>query len=281
MALHQKRYSSQYVDDECQRMTLQHRWIKYNMKGLIFAPIDCAKPNMRVLESATGNAVWLRDIMLELPRSTTFVGTDYTSEWFPRDLPKSISLSIQSIKEPWLAEWVSSFDFVYQRLALSSCSRELAKAAVFNLFDLVKPGGWIQLVECDNCALFGPDEISKQPAISRFTTLISRCFALVGQYELHHAHRLQDWLAEAGAKEVHSTVVEIPVGCESLNPELGIITSVNIVTILRRLKDLLVGQDIPGLPSTLEEFDEIERGVLYVLDNLGATQAVRVVYARK
>lgn len=188
------------------------------------------------------SAAWILDVVDQLPSCATFVGTDYTSKWFPPNIPKSVSFSIQPIEEPWPPSWASSFDFVYQSLALSSCSTELARVAVGRLFRLVKPGGWIQLVECDNCRLFGPDVISEHPAISRFVGLVARCFAFVGRYEVHAGHRIPGWLEQAGALNITSKIIEIPVGCESIDPELGAITSINIIMIIKRLKTLLVGK---------------------------------------
>lgn len=42
-------------ENESERLTLQHRWMKYHLGKPIFAPLDLKQPNLRILESSTGN----------------------------------------------------------------------------------------------------------------------------------------------------------------------------------------------------------------------------------
>lgn len=49
--------------------------------------------------------------------------------------------------EPWRITWQGAFDLVHSRMALPGIGLFPIEDVVKNLVALVKPGGWIQLVE--------------------------------------------------------------------------------------------------------------------------------------
>jgi SAM-dependent methyltransferase len=77
----------------------------------------------------------------------SWVGTDIADEYFPVDKPADTTYQHQSMTEPWPVEWTGSFDLVHSRLALPGIGMHPLEEVVKNLIGLVKPGGWIQLVE--------------------------------------------------------------------------------------------------------------------------------------
>ncbi|KAI7970746.1 hypothetical protein EIK77_007926 [Talaromyces pinophilus] len=57
-------------------------------------------------------------------------------------------LSIHSYKDPWPTSWQNSFDLVHMRFCVAGLKDpEEARIAIDRLIGLVKPGGWIQLVD--------------------------------------------------------------------------------------------------------------------------------------
>ena len=93
---------------------------------------------------------WIRDFATTIaPVEHQLVGTDIDSTNFPRDPPASQTYQVQDISKPWPAEWKESFDLVHQRLALMAIGAP-ASQMVQHLAALVKPGGWIQLIEATN-----------------------------------------------------------------------------------------------------------------------------------
>lgn len=92
---------------------------------------------------------WLRDVQSSISTPHTYIGTDIVQELFPSDLPPSITLTMQSITQPWPHEWPHSFDLAHQRFALAGAGTNPIKDVVMNPIELVKAGGWIQLVEVD------------------------------------------------------------------------------------------------------------------------------------
>ncbi|KAK8119956.1 uncharacterized protein PG998_004582 [Apiospora kogelbergensis] len=175
--------------------TAQHEGSKAAMGGLIVCPVDLDRPGMRVLDSGTGDGYWLQDLLGTYPRLVdgTLVGTDVTAAKFPKHgAPQPISLQIQSITQPWPSEWKHSFDLVHQRLVLGACGSFPHATAVRNLAELVKPGGWIQLIEPDQTC-----GIQDGPAMRDFIKLVTWVFERMGGHA-RYAYDVKRWLLDAG-----------------------------------------------------------------------------------
>lgn len=128
---------------------------------------------------------------------------------FPNNLPKSITLQVQRIDNPWPQNWSKSFDYVHQRLVLPGCESCSAATAVKNLCDLVKPGGWIELLEQDhNCPNPG--------AFDKAEGMIREIFTVNG-FGYDYPLRMKGWLEDAGMEDVRQEVFDVLVG--ALNPK--------------------------------------------------------------
>jgi hypothetical protein len=79
----------------------------------------------------------------------TWIGTDIEDAYFPKHPPADMSYFRQSMTEDWPKEWNGTFDFVHTRLAIPNCGTTPLPEAVKRLINLVKPGGWIQLIEME------------------------------------------------------------------------------------------------------------------------------------
>lgn len=126
---------------------------------------------------------------------------------FPKDsLPSSIYLQIQSITEPWPEEWKGTFDLVQQRLTLGACGTFPHGQAVKNLAELVKPGGWIQLIEPDQTC-----GVKDGPAMNDFITLVTWVFDMMGG-GARYAYDIKQWLQEAGLVNVKELSIPLFLG---------------------------------------------------------------------
>lgn len=97
------------------------------------------------------------------------------------------------------------YDLVHQRLTLlgaGSCVRQ----AVKNVFALVKPGGWMQLVEAEQV---GPD--SGPIFTHEFMELIYQVAGASGA-GTEYAGKMREWVEEEGAVEVHEIRVDMAFG---------------------------------------------------------------------
>jgi hypothetical protein len=77
--------------------------------------------------------------------------------------------------------------------------------AVKNLFELVKPGGWIQLVEAEQ---IGPDS---GPVFAQFLDLVKLVFDTTGA-GWKYAGEMRKWVEDAGAVDIEELSVDMAFG---------------------------------------------------------------------
>lgn len=170
-----------------------------------------------VAERALG--LWLRDLQSSLPNpgtnENTYTGTDIVPSYFPHQLPPSTTLLVHNMTAAYPESMIGSFDLVHQRLALPGCGTYPLRSAVASLVTLVKPGGWIQLLEADHG---GPG--SESAALKDAFRLIKELFGKAG-IDYEYARRLKGWLLEMGLEKVEESVLDVPLGKSNGNTELG------------------------------------------------------------
>jgi hypothetical protein len=127
-----------------------------------------------VLINNTG--YWLADFKKSLvqPDTCTLIGFDITNENFPSPLPQGIQLEVQDVMAPFPDSWLGTFDLVHQRFVLAATGAK-GREAVRGLCSLVKPGGWIQLVEMQSAV--GEDD---GPAVHQFIGLVNELHVKIG-----------------------------------------------------------------------------------------------------
>jgi hypothetical protein len=111
----------------------------------------------------------------QLANRAALVATDVVPAYFPKPetLGQGIEFRVNSITAPWPDVDKNSFDLVHHRLGLFATGAEL-EAAVAGLIDLVKPGGWIQMVDDD---LTGPEaapDSPLSPSVRLINTLLGK-----------------------------------------------------------------------------------------------------------
>ncbi|KAM0251444.1 hypothetical protein ACHAQJ_008195 [Trichoderma viride] len=150
MAVSEPKYPDYRHAAEARRLRMQGALVIDALGGnLVLCPLDLSHPGLRILDSATADGHFLTVIRGQLadPESAELVGTDI-APFPPLDLPDNITLAKQDILQPWPEKWEAYFDLVHQRNALSvTGGMEGAVAAVKRFIGLIKPGGWIQLVD--------------------------------------------------------------------------------------------------------------------------------------
>lgn len=160
-----------------------------------------------------------------------FVGTDITDIYFPRPQPEGISLFTQSITQPWPKEWVASFDLVHQRMALPAAGKTAVHDTLRAFVGLVKPGGWLQLVEPDH-------SVSKGPAMADFFRLLSDVFAFM-QTGTNYASQLKTWMTdELGLLNVEEHIFDVPIGKASSSDEMRLKSARMIELVVKGLAEV-------------------------------------------
>lgn len=158
---------------------------------------------------------WIRDLATTtaaVPHE--FVGTDIDPSNFPASPPDRQTYQVQDINKPWPAEWKEKFDFVHQRLALVGGGPN-QQQVLESFGSLVKPGGWIQLIEATN-------QLPKSagPAFRNFVTVMDGVFKMLGS-SLKLTDELPGWLDAAGFVDVQDKVINTKLGAANPNPRLS------------------------------------------------------------
>ena len=237
-------YHLEHHGAEIARLAAQHEVFLDFMKTLVVAHIDLEQPNLRILDSGTadGRTImtasrvfminvpesirvpytdqtietgrWLSDLRSSLvSKGNEYIGTDSVAKFFGETAAPDLKLVVQRIDDPWPQDWSSSFDYVHQRLVIPGCETIPASTAIKHLCDLVKPGGWIELIEQDH----------NQPnpgAFAKAEGVLREIFTVAGSgYD--YPLKMKGWLEDAGIEDVHQEIFDVPVGAKNPNPDLA------------------------------------------------------------
>ena len=153
-------YPAERTFSESERLHNQHALVVHALGGLILCPLDTHQRNLRILDIGSADGWFLHSVRKELayPDSAILIGTDVAP--YPNPIENVI---VHNFKDPFPEEWRASFDFVHLRAVMASAG-EVKIDVVRRALELVKPGGWIQLVDArmltaeDN----GPDKPSQK-----------------------------------------------------------------------------------------------------------------------
>lgn len=204
-------------EKEVARLTEQDAIIVYMMGNKrILAPVDLKKPGLQILDSATADALFLREIQPLLTAPYKLLGFDIMPSFFPPTPPPHTTLAIHDIAEPWPAELLATCDLVHQRLAIPGGAKKATPRQIVGyLCQLVKPGGWIQLGEMD---VSGP--VHGGPAMRDVWTSLRAWMTAAGAGATF-AHEMAGWLREEGFDNVTEEHVEIDIGPRCKDAEWG------------------------------------------------------------
>ena len=182
----------------------------------------------------------------QIPDTVEIQGIDIASRLFPHTYPPNIELSIESITS-LPADWSCTFAYVHQRLLLAALTIDMWKSALAEIFRVLKPGGWVELVETTSrIPHVGPCSIK----------LNSMKFALYAHRNLlvDHKKQLRGLLLGAGFVGIECIDHPVPVG-ESAG-ESGREARTNFTNVVSAMKTPMLNAGGFGIVATEEEFDQ-------------------------
>lgn len=154
---------------------------------------------------------WIRDLAATCaPVRHEFYGTDINPADFPTDPPAGTIYKAHDVNKPWPEDWNSRFDLVHQRFVLVAGGPK-QKEVLESLGELVKPGGWIQLIEATNVI---PETCG--PVMHSFVKVMNGVFKVMGA-DLKLTERIPEWLEGAGFIDVEDRIVPLKLGAK--NPD--------------------------------------------------------------
>ncbi|KAJ3876169.1 hypothetical protein F5051DRAFT_412351 [Lentinula edodes] len=266
-----KRYyaSTQYLlpadDVETRRLNAQHNIITNAFGGkLSVAPTNLATGD-RVLESAAGSGIWALEFF-ETNRADGITldieCIDISSEQFPTTHPPEIKFSVNSVVNLPNPEWTERFSFAHQRLLVAAMNDSLWHLAVAELFRVVKPGAWVELVEIEAQG-FGSWSVG--PHSTKLAFLINTMYdkrGVIGDLSVY----LPVILKEAGFVDIKCSARHAPIGGEADAAAPHKFTQVKGFDS-EMWRELWMGMRVPvieaggyGIVKTVEEYDSLVQG---------------------
>ncbi|KAI8093519.1 S-adenosyl-L-methionine-dependent methyltransferase [Halteromyces radiatus] len=194
-----------------------HYLFKHVFQRNLIAPVENVLnvPGAQCLDIGCGpTATWLIDMAAEFPNAN-FTGIDIQEvnpvanpisppSALPGQLPSNCQFKrIDVLLDIGLP--LASFDHIYQRFMFNVYRMDAFRQSKFlELVDLLKPGGYIELIE--------PDMIPRQvgPKYSRLASAVSDMITS-NKKSLYHGPVIKQCLLDAGLEDVQGDYISIPI----------------------------------------------------------------------
>ncbi|KAK3294197.1 S-adenosyl-L-methionine-dependent methyltransferase [Chaetomium fimeti] len=269
---------------EIERLKEQHALILFSTGDvLVTAPLKQSK--IKVLDCGASDGTWLLDLPRLYPQHEwSLHGVDIGSSLFPPNAGPQASLDLREfdIRSPTAPEpsWEQGFDLVHQRLLMWGLQKSEWATVVKNHFSLVKPGGWIQLVEGQWVERDHPFDPVTHPNLDKMYRMQWWCTENFGK-DMFVAYRLEELLKEAGFKNVQKKQFTLGYGALAKSPEWKKRSVDMWIHTFRGLGALLPEGGIPGVLRNKAEFDELMVNLHAETLELGYAPRMNFVVAQK
>ncbi|ETN45590.1 uncharacterized protein HMPREF1541_09422 [Cyphellophora europaea CBS 101466] len=137
-------YPGERTLTETARLRAQHDLVVDALGGLLLCHLDTTQQNLRILDVGTADGWFLHCVRSQLacPDTATLVGTDVAP--YPDVVEDVIT---HNFKTPFPEDWKDNFDLVQLRAVMANVPGDAAIDLVRRAWNLVKPGGFIQLID--------------------------------------------------------------------------------------------------------------------------------------
>ncbi|KAM0202055.1 hypothetical protein ACHAPQ_004261 [Fusarium lateritium] len=270
------------VSSDIGRLTVYHLGFKQAAGGtLVFPPLDFSGEPRAILDVGTTDGLWMREVSSTIAAPAegkhTFIGTDINASFFPttRD---DITYVKQDIKDPTPQSWNNSFDLINLRMILIAAGSGASQRAVVNEhIKLLKPGGWVQIGDCDRIC---PTSEAENPRYHDMFACIRAVCQASGLDPLE-APKMKSWLLEAGLEDVHEQTAMRAVGKRNVDEELGRLGVQADLIIAKGFAAGAKGLDSSKKPLSDERLDSLVQDLEIELNETGAYFPMRFIWGRK
>ncbi|KAF8554998.1 S-adenosyl-L-methionine-dependent methyltransferase [Imleria badia] len=260
-------------EEERKRLLIQHQLFTRLLSGRLVLPPISFSDKDDVLDIGTGAGAWLCDARTHLPDSVQLYGIDIESRLFPNypALSANVHLSLCSATS-LPSYWSSKFTLVHQRLLICAYTRDQWQRSIDEMYRVLAPGGYAQLIEIGPEWVSGPKTASHVLFMDAFLGskgMLLRC----GVY-------IADMLKAAGFVDVKSEEVIMNLG-KWAGEDGGQGRDVTIGA-WKGMRDSVMKASGLGRFASAEEFDKALDDIAEEWDNVeGSHTALRVCYGLK
>ncbi|KAF2438358.1 S-adenosyl-L-methionine-dependent methyltransferase [Karstenula rhodostoma CBS 690.94] len=271
------------VSSDIGRLTIYHLGFKQAAEGtLLFAPLDFSNAPRAVLDVGTADGLWMREVQSSIPAPPQgehkFIGTDINTSFFPSTATKNITYVKQDIRDATPKAWDNAFDLVNLRMILIAAGSGSAQRAVVNEhIKLVKPGGWIQIGDCDRVC---PTPEAENPRYHEMFACIRAVCQSSGLDPLE-APKMKSWLEEAGLEQVQERTAMRAVGKRNGDEALGKLGIGADLMIAKGFATGAKGLSLSLKPLPDERLNSLVQDLETELTETGAYFPMRFIWGRK
>ncbi|KAE8336952.1 hypothetical protein BDV24DRAFT_140858 [Aspergillus arachidicola] len=207
--------------EEAERLELQHQiFNKVFDNRLIFPPIP--RPQ-KILDCGYGTGSWAIEAAEQHPKCKV-IGLDIYPYMNPDDIPDNLCLQVDDLNRPFTFP-PNHFDLVHSRLLATGINRDRWPSYIRDIKRVLKPGGWVQLVEIYFNVQSDNGSITEQHALRQWSTQLMGSLEEVK--DLRVGTRLRNLLTAAGLTEVDARMIPLPLSAWSNDPRMRDIGATN------------------------------------------------------
>ncbi|KAH6866128.1 hypothetical protein B0T10DRAFT_534374 [Thelonectria olida] len=266
---------------EIERLRRQHHFMNLTTGGqLVVVPSIHSQASLRVLDSGAADGFWLNDLTRQPPsHDSELYSVDIGSALFPPSPSGSsgaINLSSHDIRAPFPPSWnwASTFDIVHQRLLIWGIKASEWPQVISNLVAILKPGGYIQLVEAEWIDPRDPADAVKRPQLRKHAALQEWSTASFGM-DIHIAYKLGSLLKEAGLEDVSK--IQFDHGYEDKKNNSAELW----VECFQNSDEKIPRAGIPGVAANPKEFHQFLDALEIEIKTYGYRPKLNFIYGKK
>ncbi|KAI8646138.1 hypothetical protein BD408DRAFT_360305 [Parasitella parasitica] len=163
-------------EEEADRIQLKNDLVKLAFEGEFSLPFDYRDlPSGRILDVGCGPGSWCIDLSMKYPQIQV-IGVD-SDDMFPskRNLPSNCQLLVYNVLDGLKEFPEASFDVIHIRFMVLSFTTSQYPQVVKDCWRLLKPGGYIEILETD-LTIHSPGPITMKLNEEMHTVSVSRGF---------------------------------------------------------------------------------------------------------
>ncbi|KIK57589.1 hypothetical protein GYMLUDRAFT_46149 [Collybiopsis luxurians FD-317 M1] len=240
-------------ESETTRLNSQHRVVTRAFENkLSLVPMEL-QTGYRVLESGAGTGLWALEFSEQNKEEGIVLDMeciDISDKQFPATHPSNVHFSVHSVVN-LPAEWSGTFSYAHQRLLVGAMNDLRWRKAVSELFRVLSPGGWVELLEHDE----KDSDFGVGPCSKKLESLILAMYAERGIISDLGTY-LPSILAEVGFVDVRREARQVTIGRSG---ETGY-RSEDWRDLWKGTKVHVLSAGGYGLVTTEKEYDELLEG---------------------